>query len=485
MILSLRTRLLWGIVMGTAVLLAIFSAVIYTLTRQSVFRHFDASLLNTAHLLTAVIEDNGFGEHSEDFEERSWRTLDFEFDVRMTPEFNHINGGAYYEIWDAEGNALLRSPSLGENNLKRFSGSSGDFVFREVILPDQKRGRAISYQFMPRVDDDEEPEEAQRQAMLTLVLAQQAEEVYGHLQFLAWLLVDASAGVVILSAGIAAVVSRISLAPLHTLADQITDVREDNLAMQFRCEDYPAELRPICQCLNDAFGRIAASFQREKQFNANVAHELRTPLAGMRSIIEVSLSRPRELAEYTAAFEDCLQVAVAMNKMIDTLLTLSRLDAGQISMQIETVKLNALVEDAWRFFADTAYDKQITFENTIEPDAVCQSDKEHLRMILSNVLHNAADYTPAGGRIRATAKRTEGQLVVSVCNTGCTLTDDEAEHVFDFFWRKSISRTDTGKHCGIGLSVAQKIAQILGVRIDITVNDDTFCLNLHFARSNQ
>ena len=484
MILSLRTRLLGGIVIATAVLLMIFSGVVYGLTRKSMIAHFDASLLNTAHLLTAIIEDEGFKETPEDADRPAGRMLDFEIDVRMTPEFHHVNGGAYYQVWDAEGDVLLQSPSLGDHHLEIFSGESSDVVFQAVVLPDRHRGRAISYQFWPRADDELKAEEMSRQPRLTLVLAQRTDEMQEHLQFLVWVLAGATAGVVVLSAGIAAAVARIGLSPVHTLAGQIADIHEDHL-IRFCPDDYPAELRPVCHCLNDAFGRIAASFQREKQFNANVAHELRTPLAGMQSILEVSLSRPRESAAYRAAFEDCRQIAVSMNKMIDTLLALSRLDAGQVSMQIEALSLNALVENAWRFFADAAHDKEIAFDNAVEPDAVCQSDKEHLGMILSNVLHNAVDYTPTGGRIWTTAQQIEGQLVVSVCNTGCRLTAEEVGHVFDFFWRKSTSRSEAGRHCGIGLSVAQKIAQTLGIQIDVAVSDGTFCLNLHFARPDQ
>ncbi len=495
MILSLRTRLLGGIIIATAVLLGLFSVIIYSVTRQSLIRHFDVSLLGRAQMLSAMIEEDGFEgehEHEENGDEgreenddefasdsgRIEREIDFEFDVGMIPEFNHPNGGSYYQFWSADGKALVRSPSLAKQDLKRFAGVSTDPVFREMMLPDKKRGRAISYPFLPRTDGESTKDRTAQDRMLTLVLAQNADALYGHLDFLKWLLVCASVGVVFLSAGAAYLVTRTGLRPVHSLAGAITAVREDNLGLTFSSAHYPAELAPICDCLNDVFRRIERSFKREKQFNANVAHELRTPLAGMQSTIEVCLTRERAASEYREAFNDCLQIAKAMHKMIDTLLMLSKLDAGQITIHTESVELNRLVDEAWRFHAEKAHDKRTVFDHSMDVDAVCRSDKDRLGMIISNLLENAVEYTDDGGRIWTHFQQSADGLTLSVFNNGCELTPEDADHLFDFFWRKSSARTDAGRHCGIGLSVARKVAAILGVKIVIDVQGSVFAVHL-------
>ena len=486
MIVSLRTRLLGGIILGTAVLLAVFSVAVYTVTRQSMVQHFDASLLTTAQMLSALIEEESGSEEAENGHqaeataeaENPKRQIDFEFDVRMTPAFNHLNGGAYYQVWTGEGKTLSRSPSLGTRNLDRFEPALGSAAYRAVVLPDQTAGRAISYRFLPNEENASEAAPS-GDPMLTLVLARSAVEMNDHLAFLRWLLAAASVGVVILSTGIAFLVTRSSLGPIRSLAQTITAVGEDNLGQFFPPEAYPAELSPICRCLNDTLRRLEKSFTRERQFNANVAHELRTPLAGMRSTIEVCLSRDRDSVEYREAFQSCLQIAMTMNKMIDTLLSLSKLESGQIVLQTQSIRLAGGIDTLWRGFADKAYDKGIVFENAVLADAVCRSDKDRLEMILSNVLDNAVEYTNTGGRIRAALERQAGAVNILVSNTGCVLTPEEAQNVFDFFWRKSRSRTEAGTHCGIGLPVARKIAGVLGIAMTVTVAGDVFTVCLH------
>jgi signal transduction histidine kinase len=172
-----------------------------------------------------------------------------------------------------------------------------------------------------------------------------------------------------------------------------------------------------------------------------------------------------------------------MNKMIDTLLTLSRLDSGQISIQKESISLKGIIDGSWRYFADKAYDKDLVFINSIEGDVVCESDKDRLGMVISNILDNAVEYTNQGGRIHVYNEPSNSSIILSISNTGCRLTQGDVKHVFEFFWRKDTSRTDTGTHCGIGLSVAQKVAKALGIDIDINLKeDDIFTVRLKIVR---
>ena len=124
--LSLRTRLLAGIIVAMAALLAVFSIAVYTITRQAMIQHFDKSLLAAAQMLSAVIEEEGIdheseGEHEDEEQvgsQNQEREIDFEFDVLMTPEFNNLDSGAYYQIWTRTGKTL--TPML--QNLITYQG---------------------------------------------------------------------------------------------------------------------------------------------------------------------------------------------------------------------------------------------------------------------------------------------------------------------------------------------------------------------------
>lgn len=496
MILSLRRRLLIGITAGMAILLTVFSFTIFTITKQTMVRQFDNSLLASAKLLSAVVENEGSeSEDDDDDDDREDHGrsrdelsqpeagLDFEFDVSMTPEFNETNGGSYFQFWTADKN-ISRSPSLGRHDLPLFGVRSNSPQFQKCVLPDAKPGRAVSYSFFPRVEKDgHDLGQFSSSEQYTLIVAKDASAVYDHLDFLTWLLFSSSVVIVIISTVVAKLVTQASLGPIHILADKIASIRQDDLAETFTSAKFPAELHPICEGMDDFLIRLRDSFERERRFNKDVAHELRTPLSGLQTTIEVCLSRQREPNQYQDSLEDCLGIVKTMGRMIDALLSLSKIEAGQHSVSDHTINLKDMVDDCWSNFTDTAYDNSVSFQNSLPADLICRSDKDWLTMIVSNTLDNAVEYSGKDGRIWVSSQQGDGFVQLSVSNTGCQLTAEEVQHIFEFFWRKDQSRTDTGKHCGIGLSVAKRIAAVLDIELRAELeNDNIFTLHLCFGK---
>jgi len=471
---SLRTRLVLGVIVSTALLLGILCVILYAITRNTLLSQFDGSLLSTAKVLSAVVGNEASdgeheGEHREEEREHANRQsnseLGIEFDVRMTPEFNNLNGGGYYQFWNHDRSVIVRSPSLGQSDLPYFGEESSTDMYRRCLLPENKPGRAVSYRFIPGTK-----EETHRQdGHFTIVVGRDASQLHGFLGFFRWLLLNSSIAIVLLSSYVAAKVTKIGLKPVHILADEIESVDEKALEQSFSAEACPAELVPIRERLNALMERIRSSFERERRFNADVAHELRTPLAGIQSIIEVCLSHNREPLEYQDALGDCLAISKAMNRLVTTLLSLSRLEAQQITFETQTIPLRNLIEKTWRDFADKARDKELSFENLIDDSLCCSTDMDHLAMILSNILDNAVEYCNCQGRILVEAQHRAGVATLTISNTGCRLDPADAEHVFDFFWRGDTARTDTGAHCGIGLAVVRKVADLLGVKVKADV----------------
>jgi signal transduction histidine kinase len=148
--------------------------------------------------------------------------------------------------------------------------------------------------------------------------------------------------------------------------------------------------------------------------------------------------------------------------MVGNLLMLARLDAKQISFQTEQIRLAELVNSCWQPFLDKALERQIKFENSIKAETTCESDRQNLSIVLSNVLANAVEYADEGGQIRTSTCYKDDSVEVAVSNTGCKLTTEQVSHVFDCFWRDDLSRTDTGTHCGLGLALVQRLVRALG-----------------------
>jgi len=417
--------------------------------RRALVNQFDASLAATARILAASVEQDD-------------DKVELELDVQMMPEFKSTDRPAYYQFWRHDGTIVARSPSLGTDDLSRFEGSLGVPVFRALQTRHGQPGRAAGLKFTPSSDDRDYEQEPASQQWLTLVLARDAGDLHSNLQFLRWLLAVASVGTITLSFLVAVFVVRQGLGPLNSLAAEIAAIRQDNLRVRIGTERMPAEMLPVAKRLNDLLSRLEASFNRERRFTADVAHELRTPLAGIRSTLEVTLTRAREASEYQASLSDCLAINKSMQTMVDNLLGLARVEAHQMTFHCHRIELAESVNSCWRPFSAKALERAIAFENRIPAEITCQSDPECLSMVLANLLDNAVEYTNEAGRIWTTGRQTGDSVEITVANTGCQLTSEEISHVFDCFWRGDSSRTETGVHCGLGLALVQKIIKALG-----------------------
>jgi len=455
---SLRVRLLVGIVGGMTLLLVVFSLVIYTAIRRALINQFDASLASMARMLAASVEQNR-------------EEIELEFEVAQMPEFQEAERPTYYELWRPDGVVLARSPSLGADDLLRFEGAPGEPAFGALQLRNGRPGRAAGLGFRPRTADSEEknPPQPEKTLALTLVVARDAGDMLRHLEFLRWLLLVASVGTITLSVLVAAVVVRRGLCPLNSLAAEIAAITEDDLNVRVGSEKIPAEIMPIKNRLNELLARLGASFARERRFAADVAHELRTPLAGIRSTLEVTLTRTRRADEYQTALCDCLTIAKNMQAMVNNLLTLARIEAKQTAFRREQIRLAELMDSCWRSFSAGAAKRSIVFENRVPAHTTCQSDRESLSIVFSNILDNAVEYADEAGQIRTTARQIDGSVEITVSNTGCRLTNEQAAHVFDCLWRGDSSRTGTGSHCGLGLALVQRVVAALGGSTSVEV----------------
>ena len=203
-------------------------------------------------------------------------------------------------------------------------------------------------------------------------------------------------------------------------------------------------MAPVVAKLNELLVRLRESFLREQRFTADVSHELRTPLAGLRTTLEVAASRERAAPEYRAAIEQAGAVVLEMQALCENLLALARLDAGLVPIRPQEVPLRALVQACWHAFQLPAHQRNLAFENEIDAESVVEIDPDQLRIIVSNLLSNAATYTTPGGtiRVRGGLVNAEPDLLLAVLDTGPRIPDDLLPLVFDRFVRGDVTRSD-------------------------------------------
>ena len=462
-------------VLGTALLLAGFGSVVYMMTRRSLRAEFDTALQATARTLIAAIEiDAG--------------TIEMDLDPDRMPEFSRTRRPAYFQYRAHDGTSLISSASLGEGDLALSAGAIGQAVLADLALPNGLPGRAVAVAFAPRGGKEDkggadpgEPEEPKtfgryearhRGGEITLVAARDTADMAAALGRLRWVLLGAGAATAALALAMASVVVRRGLGPLNGLASRIAAVREDALADRIPPGPMPLELLPVRERLNDLLSRLEGAFRRERAFAANVAHELRTPLAGVRSTIEVALSRERPADEYRQGLADCLNIAVHMQSMVECLLMLSRLETQQAALGRERIGLSALIDSCREAVAPKARARRLACDSTVAGDLACTGDRECLAVAFANLLDNAVEYADEGGRIEISARRAGPLAEVTVANSGCDLTDEQVSHVFDRFWRSDKARSETGVHCGLGLALVRRTVEALGGTARAVVDPD-------------
>ncbi len=168
-----------------------------------------------------------------------------------------------------------------------------------------------------------------------------------------------------------------------------------------------------------------------------------------------------------------------MQEMVETLLVLTRADAGQLSLKTQKIDAADLLDDSWAFFTPRAEQRNLNVQWQVAGPIFIESDPEKLLIIFQNIFDNAVSYANDSGSLRVSANVNPQRLLIEVANTGSRITPDEKQDLFRRFWRGDQARTDTGLHCGLGLSLCQRLARFLHGQIDIQLQDpDWFVVRL-------
>ncbi|NLF30816.1 MAG: hypothetical protein GX591_08010 [Planctomycetes bacterium] len=272
------------------------------------------------------------------------------------------------------------------------------------------------------------------------------------------------------------------LRPLHSVAADIATVDAAHLTQRVHGADVPAELRPVVAQLNGLLDRLQQAFERERSFLAAAAHELRTPLAGVRSQLEVCLRRPRTPEDYRGTMQGCLQSTISIQRIVDALLQISRLEAGQVPTGAEAVDLSRMLAEEIGSLGDTMGQRNLSLRWDVREHLRVTADPELLRRVVANLLNNAAVYADAGTWVAVTARPADDMVQVEITNPAADLQRCDLDRMFDPFWRRDEARSDGGAHAGIGLAIVRQAVTVLGGRIAADLDTaGTLALTLRLA----
>lgn len=445
---SLRQRLVMHVLGTLAPVVAGLTVVLYLVVERAIWDTFDRELEGLATTYVGLVE------------------YDVEDGYEFEPaETGTLIPGTHLQIWLPDGSVLARLAS-GEGDLE----VDEDTEPYDGALPDGTPVRFVARHVRAYVNPAETEESAPAETV-TVVVGRETSATRALLaRLVAWFL-----GLGLTTLGVASIAAWRAvvrgLTPVSEIAARIEGIDASALGVRVPANEVPAELAPIVRRLNDLLDRLQSAFHRERRFTADVAHELRTPLSILQTTLELALRTDRPTAEYRQTLADALETTQQTAVLVENLLMLARLDADGVRVSDDEVKLRSLIESCWVPYETTAREGGLELANEIGETQVVVADRGKLRLIASNLLGNAAEYTENGGWIRVTTDPASG-VILAVTDSGPPIPAEARERLFRRFWRGDKARSDAGVHCGIGLSLVQSLCDCLGYTIEVESPDD-------------
>lgn len=460
-LLTLRVAILIGLL-----LIAVSIMAYITITRW-LEQQYDLTLTTKASLLVTLTKDLPDG-------------IDFDFADEFMPEFERKHSPEYFQIWTENHIVFERSHSLGDNDLAHFNLDSPGQYIKDIKLPDGREGRMIQIVFLPQIPDveDRTPEKLASQTLMTLALAKERESLDTILKTIHVSVIVSVSLMLLIVYIVVSITVKSSLKPLVNMREQITLLDANNLTERLIIPDPPSEIDDVIKQFNNLLQRLDSSFSREQQFSSDVAHELRTPITEIRNMTEVALKWPEDTELSMEFYQEVHESSLQLQNLVTSLLSLARSDNGQIELEPGEFYLEQLISEAWRHVKEEAEKKQIRYKIEIPASLKIMTSREEFSLILNNLFSNAVRYTPMKGFVQVIAHMNKDYISLGIYNLTNNLHQDDIEHIFDRFWRKSRSRTSSC-HSGLGLSLVMSYAKLLNLNISVRLlEDDTFALEI-------
>ncbi|MEG2049694.1 MAG: heavy metal sensor histidine kinase, partial [Comamonas sp.] len=281
---------------------------------------------------------------------------------------------------------------------------------------------------------------------------------------LSWILGLAAVIGALLVSLISAWLVRRELAPLHSLVDQTRHLGAQDLTRdwQIRLDDdgQPQELRPLIAQFNALLERLAVAYRQMEAFNADVAHELNTPLTTLISSCELALRKPRDAEELRDILASNLEDLQRMAGIVADMLFLSHADRGEGARRTAVSSLAELASEVVEFHEAALQEADLQVR--VQGDASAEVDARLLRRALSNLLGNATRYATAQSTIEVQIVSKKGALRLAVRNSGPQIEAEHLPRLFDRFYRSDASRTQADRNHGLGLAIVSAIARMHG-----------------------
>jgi heavy metal sensor kinase len=260
--------------------------------------------------------------------------------------------------------------------------------------------------------------------------------------------------------------------PIYLISETARSISASDLSQRIGIDETHSELGSLAKTLNETFGRLETSFQRQIRFTADASHELRTPLSVIHSHAELSLNRERTAPEYRQTIETCLRAARRMKSLVETLLVLARADAGDLNLQCRAFDLKDAAEESLAMVTPAAVEQKLTLESDLHSVSVT-ADRTRISQLMTNLLSNAVRYNREGGSVKISIAAEGDDAVIRVSDTGVGIDVEDQPRVFERFFRADKARSREAGGSGLGLAICQSIIESHGGNINFTSQSGT------------
>jgi heavy metal sensor kinase len=440
---SLRVRLtLWYCAVLLVAVVA-FEFVVFAVVRDRLLRHHDPSLARTAAAVEAVLRQHEDCAHltpEQRQELDSIGRLVLLHDISGRGELFYRSPDStafpvpFPLVVDPE---VLRRPAWFETH------DSEVGPIRVLSWPYQSHaGRAGLIRVMDPIGDVDEPLRAARRALLISLPFALAMAAGGG-----WFLAHRA------------------LRPVDVVTRRAREIEAGQLSRRLPHPGTQDEIGRLVDTLNEMIARLEASFEGMRRFTADASHEMRSPLATMRSTVDLALSRGREPAEYREALASVGEEIDRLRAIVEDLLTLARADAGRMPLRREPVRLEVLAADVVESLRPVAQERGATLRLVADVSVEISGDERWLRQLLVNLVGNALKFgvTPESAAIEVEVARRDGSAVMCVRDEGPGLPEGELARIFERFHRADPARSrERIEGVGLGLSIARWVAESHG-----------------------
>jgi len=262
------------------------------------------------------------------------------------------------------------------------------------------------------------------------------------------------------------ILSKSSLKPMQAIIVAANRISHSNLSERIKPLENKDEIQDLADTLNSLFDRLDNAFQSQKQFISDAAHELRTPLAILRTGIESEIGNKNIDTHLRDMLLQNLDTISRLSSLVEKLLLLSRLENARIEERRIPADIGEMLSKAGEDIGMMADEKEQVLEIRSEEGLLVNADADLLYQAVFNILTNAVKYTPVNGRVKAEAKKMNGHIKIEVCDNGIGINQKDLKLVFNRFYRADRSRGKE-KGYGLGLAITRQIILLHKGTIDI------------------